>query len=77
LCEQIAAVHNSLEQLDKRTGELPQMSPPVPGMNVTRRIQALRLHRRGERPEQIAAALGIARGEVDLLLKMQRRSTAA
>ncbi len=29
------------------------------------------------RPEQIAAALGIARGEIDLLLKMQGASAAA
>ncbi|HUA63513.1 MAG TPA: hypothetical protein VML19_32455 [Verrucomicrobiae bacterium] len=43
---------------------------PKPGMNVVKRAHALRLHRRGERPEQIASALDLPRQEVDLLLKV-------
>ena len=43
---------------------------PKPGMNVVKRSQALRMHRRGDRPEQIAAALDLPRQEVDLLLKV-------
>jgi hypothetical protein len=65
------------EDLDRRTGELPQLASPIPGMNTSRRTQALRMHRRGERPEQIAAALGIARGEIELLLKMQEANIVA
>ncbi len=65
------------EDLDRRTGELPQLASPIPGMNTSRRTQALRMHRRGERPEQIAAALGIACGEIDLLLKMQEANAIA
>lgn len=42
------------------------------GMNLTRRSQALRLHRRGETPEQIAATLMVPTGEVRLLLKVHR-----
>ncbi len=75
--EEMASIQETLKQLDRRTGELPQLASPMPGMNTTRRTQALRLHRRGDRPEQIAAALGIARGEVDLLLKVQQTSGAA
>jgi hypothetical protein len=41
-----------------------------PGMNLSRRSQALRLARRGESPEQIASILGLATGEVRLLLKI-------
>jgi len=44
--------------------------PVRPGMNLSRRSQALRLARRGESPEQIASRLGLATGEVRLLLKI-------
>lgn len=43
---------------------------PKSGMNLTRRSQALRLHREGESPPQIAESLKIPRREVDLLLKV-------
>ncbi len=45
---------------------------PKPGLNLTTRSQALRMHRRGEPPDRIAAALDIPRQEVDLLLKVHR-----
>jgi hypothetical protein len=45
---------------------------PKPGFNLSIRSQALRMHRRGETPEQIAAALEVPRQEVDLLLKVHR-----
>jgi hypothetical protein len=41
-----------------------------PGLNLTTRSQALRLHRRGESPENIARLLEVPRQEVDLLLKV-------
>jgi hypothetical protein len=40
------------------------------GINLSRRSQALRLHRRGESPGEIAAALGIPVQEVQLLIKV-------
>jgi DNA-binding NarL/FixJ family response regulator len=43
---------------------------PKPGMNLTRRSHALRLHRKGNTPAQIAAALEVPRQEVELLLKV-------
>ena len=58
-----------------------QKSPPVgvlepalprPGLNLSKRSQALRLHRRGESAEKIAAELQLPRQEVDLLLKVHR-----
>ena len=51
----------------------PADASPVPvraSMNLSRRSQALRLSRRGESPEQIASRLGLATGEVRLLLKI-------
>lgn len=40
------------------------------GMNLTKRVQILRLHRRGENPAQIASSLGVPRAEVDLVVKL-------
>ncbi len=45
---------------------------PKPGLNLSKRSQALRMHRMGEPPERIAAALEIPRQEVELLLKVHR-----
>ncbi len=52
------------------------ISPPVPhsGFNLSRRVQAMRLSRRGEGAEHIAAALGVPDREVELLLRVQRMS---
>ena len=45
---------------------------PRRGLSPPRRTEALRMHRRGESPKQIAAALEIPVAEVDLLLKTHR-----
>lgn len=47
-------------------------SAPRPGINLSRRSQAVRLHRRGESADRIAAELQVPRQEVDLLLKVHR-----
>jgi hypothetical protein len=41
-----------------------------PSLNLTRRTQALRMRRRGESVESIAAALAAPRNEIELLLKV-------
>jgi hypothetical protein len=43
-----------------------------PAMNLNKRSHALRLHRRGDPPEAIAAHLGLPVQEVDLLIKVHR-----
>ena len=43
-----------------------------PGMNLSKRSQVLRMHRRGESPDQIATSLEVPRQEVELLLKVHR-----
>jgi hypothetical protein len=45
---------------------------PQCGLNPARCTEALRMHRRGESREQIAAALEIPFAEVDLLLEAHR-----
>lgn len=42
------------------------------GVDANQRTQVIRLARRGDRPEQIAAELRVPRSEVELLLKVQR-----
>jgi hypothetical protein len=44
----------------------------TPAMNINRRVQVLRMHRRGETLETIAAALNTPRNEVELLLRVQK-----
>jgi hypothetical protein len=44
----------------------------VAGLNLNRRTQAIRLLRRGERPEQVSAMLGMPPPEAELLLKVHR-----
>jgi hypothetical protein len=68
-----------MKSLDERWEELSQVSnllvpppPPQSGLNLNKRSQALQMHRRGEAPPDIAAALSIPRNEVELLVKVQR-----
>ena len=44
-------------------------------LNLNRRGQMLRLHRRGESIQAIASALGISQGEVKLTIRMQELSS--
>ena len=44
----------------------------VQGLNLTNRTKALRMHRRGESVGSIAASLGVAQEEIELLLKLER-----
>jgi hypothetical protein len=41
-------------------------------MDLTKRSQALKLHRQGRQPEEIATALHVPKNEVDLLLKVHQ-----
>jgi hypothetical protein len=49
-----------------------QAGIPKSGFNLSKRSQALRMHRRGEAVEKIASALELPRQEVELLLKVHR-----
>lgn len=75
-----AELESAKEKVNELAGEVcqmreqtPQMPPPPrQGFNLTIRSQALRMHRRGDAPGQIAAALQVPVQEVELLLKVHR-----
>ena len=77
-----AAMESTIAELRVRIEEartLPACDPSPPvnlmavqGMNLTARTKALRMHRRGETPSGIAAALGVSQEEVELLLKLDQ-----
>lgn len=69
----------TLDSLSAQVRDLPQQSlpaatsaPPKSSLNINKRSQVLRMHRKGDAPEQISIALEIPLHEVDLLLKVQR-----
>lgn len=68
-----ARLEQVLEQL-KRPEPAPEIGAVRSGMNLNKRVQALRLHRRGEDIGHIAAALGVPRREVELLIRVQQLS---
>jgi hypothetical protein len=76
LLESLRESHNLLAAEVREIHDQPQIAltpgSPRPGLNLTTRSQALRMHRRGDPPDRIASALDIPRQEVDLLLKVHR-----
>jgi hypothetical protein len=78
LSEQVETFRRSLNELQSALAERVEATPvavsPAPGrsMNISKRSQALRLHRRGESSGTIAATLRLPLNEVELLLKVHR-----
>ena len=76
---EVDAMRTTVEALAAQVHDL-QSHPPVavtpglpkPGLNLNKRSQALRMHRRGETADGIAAALELPRQEVELLVKVHR-----
>lgn len=66
------ALKESLDEAQERTKGLVPPPSARSGLNLNKRAQAARMFRRGERPEQIAAALSLPQNEVTLLLKVHR-----
>lgn len=65
------------ESLEEMRGVLnaepePLASPNALSLNLTKRAQALRMHRRGETLTSISAALQAPLSEIELLLKLTR-----
>ncbi len=75
-----AELESAKEKVNELAGEVCQIReqapqtpvPPRPGFNISTRSQALRMHRRGDSPGQIASALQVPLQEVELLLKVHR-----
>lgn len=74
--KRIEEVQASIKQVEELAHSSPLPAIPQPGLNINKRAQALRMHRRGETPEQIANVLAIPPNEVELLLKLHMAVTA-
>jgi hypothetical protein len=67
----LETVRHSMSTLAVRPPELaPANQPAGQGINLSKRGQVLRMHRRGESVATIAAALQTPRSEIELLLKV-------
>jgi hypothetical protein len=75
-------VEELAEQLQKTPEPAPQPElawvPPAPraGFNLNKRVHAMRMLRRGEDLAHIAAALGVPRQEVELLIRVHKLTAA-
>ncbi len=67
-----AEIELTVRDIEERTGVLVPPTPPPSGLNLTTRAQALRMLRRGETPDRIAAALQVPENEIRLLEKVQQ-----
>jgi DNA-binding transcriptional ArsR family regulator len=74
------SIDQVLDRLKESERAAPAPAAPLPivalrpGLNVHKRVQALRLLRRGEDISHIAAALGVPRREVELLIRVNELS---
>jgi hypothetical protein len=73
----IELLQQKLETLEHELVELRRVGAPAPispraGLNLDKRSQVLRMHRRGEQPARIAAFLEVPQPEVELLIKVHR-----
>ena len=59
-----------LQDAEDRAGIVIPPAPPRASLNLNKRTQVIRMSRRGEPAENIAASLSIPRREVDLLIKV-------
>src|SRR5581483_10084299 len=72
LAKKIAEVESAMASRAEEAPPVPAVPSLRPGLNLTRRAQALRMQRRGESIESITAALAVPRNEVELLLKVHQ-----
>jgi hypothetical protein len=69
---QVASLRAQFADLEERTGMLAAPPPVRSGLNMNRRNHAVRMARRGDPPEQLAAALGLPLNEARLLSVVER-----
>jgi hypothetical protein len=80
-----AAMHRKeMDELTRKLNQAPAAVEPVfiapeprSGLNVSKRVQAMRLLRRNEDVSHVAAAMGVTRREVELLIRVQKLSATA
>jgi len=59
-----------VQDAESRAGIVVSPAPPKASLNLNKRTQVIRMSRRGEPAENIAASLSIPRREVELVLKV-------
>jgi hypothetical protein len=69
-------MNTRLHEAEERVNAAGAPPPARRSVNLSKRSQVIRLSRRGEPIETIAATLGLPRREVELLLKVHQVSTA-
>jgi hypothetical protein len=67
---QLQQLNHRLRDAEERAGIPIVPQSPKASLNLNKRTQVLRMSRRGERAENIAASLSLPRREVELLLKI-------
>ena len=73
--EALATRFECLEQQTEELRRQPAEAAPDSvraALNLNKRAQVLRMHRRGDPPERIASLMEVPRQEVDLLIKVHR-----
>ncbi len=75
--EEFAARLNEADTRPQEAVFLPAPARPRSGLNLSKRVQAMRMLRRNEDVSHIAAALGVTPKEVELLIRVQGISRAA
>jgi preprotein translocase subunit YajC len=70
-----AEIEKLREAVSRLEETRPARVPTAAGMNLTKRAQALRMHRRGEALTSIAAALETPSNEIALMLKVHELTT--
>ena len=71
----LGQLESQLRHLEEKAEQLVEPPPAASGLNINKRSQVVRMHRRGEAPGQIAAALSLPEREVELLLKIEKAAT--
>ncbi len=69
---ELAETRERLHETEENARLLVAPQPALSGLNLSKRTQAIRMFRRGEQPDQIAAVLSLPKREVELLLKVHR-----
>ena len=74
LASQVSQLQSRLEEVEQRRSPLSDWSitEQPTSLNLNRRGQVLRLHRRGDSVAHIASTLGLSTGEVALIVKVQQ-----
>jgi hypothetical protein len=70
LKSQVTELRTRVAEAEERAGVLVAPAPPKSGLNLNKRTQVIRMSRRGEQVDKIAASLNLPRREVELLLKV-------